>query len=179
MSTGPPFALWLLLFVAGMATVYYAAITSGLYKDPLLAQFRRYGDEQRVYPVCRFLYAFGAAAFLTALLIPTLWSSQSYLRRMFPPMFFFTMSLIAWGGSYVIHRRPAWREALPRWYFFLLRYASRQERRQLGFAWLRLPRKMRLRLNGDQKAFDVWVELLRLTVIYGAFDPTSPWHVWD
>ena len=49
----------------------------------------------------------------------------------------------------------------------------------MAFAWLRIPRRMRWRLNGDQKAFEVWVELLRLTVIYGAFDPNSPWDVWD
>ena len=179
MYSGPPCAIWLLLFAGGAATAYYAAVTSGLLKDPLLAQFRRYGDERRVYPLCRFLYAFGAVALSMAMLIPTWWAPQSYLRRMFPPIFFFTLMLIAWGSSVIIYRRPAWREALPRWYFFLLRYASRQERRQLGYAWLRIPRKMRLRLNGDQKAFDVWVELMRLTVIYGAYDPNSPWHVWE
>jgi hypothetical protein len=179
MSTGSPIALWLLLIAAGAATIYYAAVTSGLYKDPLLGQFRRYGDEMRVYPLCRFLYAFGAMALSLALLVSAMWSSQSYLRRMFPPVFFVTLMLIAWGSSIIIYRRPEWREALPRWYFFLLRYANRQERRQLGYAWLRIPRKMRLRLNGDQKAFSVWVELMRLTVIYGAFDPNSPWHVWE
>jgi hypothetical protein len=179
MNSGPSFGLWLLLFMAGAVTAYYGVVTSGLYKDSLMGQFRHYGDETRVYPLCRFLYAFGTTALCLALLIPALWDSQSYLGRMFPPIFFLTLMGIAWGGSIVIYRRPEWREALPRWYFFLLRYASRQERRQLGYAWLRIPRKMRLRLNGDQKAFDVWVELMRLTVIYGAFDPNSPWHVWE
>jgi hypothetical protein len=179
MLTGPPIALWLFLFASIAATIYYGAVTSGVYKDPMMGQFRRYGDERRVYPVCRFLYAFGAMCFVMALLIPATWTPQSYLRRLLPPVFFLTLAMIAWGSSYLILQRPFLRESLPRWYFYLLRYATRQERRQLGFAWLRIPRKMRLRLNGDQKAFEVWIELMRLTVIYGAFDPNSPWDVWD
>ena len=114
MHSGSPIALWLLLFAAGAATVYYAAVTSGLYKDSLLAQFRQYGDERRVYPLCRFLYAAGTTALSVALLIPAWWGSQSYLRRMFPPIFFLTLMLIAWGSSIIIYRRPEWREALPR-----------------------------------------------------------------
>lgn len=179
MQTAPPCALWVFLIITVSASVYYAAVTSGIYKNSMLAQFRRYGDEQHVYPLCRFMYAFGGAAFVMALLIPSLLSSQNYLRRMFPPVFFFTMALLVWGASFLIYRQPDVREALPRWYFYLLRHASRQERRQLGFAWLRLPRRMRWHLNGDQKAFEVWAELMRLTVIYGAYDPKSPWHVWE
>jgi hypothetical protein len=179
MYTAPPFALWLLLVGSTIATFYYGAITGGIYKSSLMSQFRRYGDEQRIYPLCRFLYAFGATTFTVSLLIPGLWAQRSYLQRTFPPIFFLTLALIAWGASFLIFRRDFLRESLPRWYFFLLRNATRQERRQLGFAWLRLPSKMRWRLNGDQKAFAVWVELLRLTVIYGAFDPNSPWDVWE
>jgi hypothetical protein len=161
-----------------IAAIYYGAVVSGIYKDPLMGHFRKYGEEHRVYPLCRFLYAFGGAAFILAVLLPVLWTPQSYLRRMFPPAFFLVLAFIAWGSALLIYRRPVLREVLPLWYFFLLRNASRQERRQIAFAWLRIPRRMRWRLNGDQKAFDVWVELMRLTVIYGAFDPNSPWDRW-
>jgi hypothetical protein len=175
----PPFTLWICLLIAASVTLYYGAVVSGLYKDPMMARFREYGEERLIYPVCRLLGAVGASALLLALLISILWSPQSYMRRMFPPMVFFVLMVVAWGTSLFIYRRPFLREALPRWYFFLLRNATRQERRQLGYAWLRLPRKMRWRLNSDQKAFGVWVELLRLTVIYGAYDPKSAWDTWD
>jgi hypothetical protein len=68
---------------------------------------------------------------------------------------------------------------LPRWYFDLLRRATRQERRHIAYAWLRIPHKMRWRLNGDQASFHVWADTVRITVFYGARDPDDPWELWD
>jgi hypothetical protein len=170
--------LWILLAVTGSATTYYAAIVGGLFKNSLLAQFRKYGEEQRVYPICRLLNVAGATSLALAMLIPRLAAPFGYYRRLFPGAVFTLLALTLWGASLLVYQRPALREALPFWYFDLLRTASRQERRHIGYAWLRIPRAMRWRFNGDQQAFRVWAELVRLTVIYGAYDPESPWTIW-
>lgn len=85
---------------------------------------------------------------------------------------------MAFISDFIVRRHPDLREALPRWYFELLRNATRQERRFIGFAWLRIPRRMRWRLNGDQAAFRTWADTVRITVIYGAYDPNNPWTMW-
>jgi len=112
------------------------------------------------------------------MLVPQLLAPASFVYRLFPPLVFVVLAVILWGGSLVVGQQRDLRESLPRWYSTLLRIATRQERRQIAYAWLRIPRGMRWRLNGDQASFHVWVELVRLTVIYGAYDPDSPWDQW-
>lgn len=169
---------WLILGVAVSSTFYYMAVVGGMFKEPLLIQFRKYGEENRVYPVCRLLMVAGFCCFILAIMLPSLLASFSFLRQLFPTGIFVVLGIAAWAASIVINRQPVLREALPVWYFELLRNSSRIERRHIGFAWLRIPWQMRLRLNSDNQAFRVWTELVRLTVIYGAHDPNSPWDVW-
>lgn len=170
--------LWALLLFSGAATFYYGAVVSGLYKDPLMARFRRYGENEPPSPLVRFLNAAGGCCLALALLMPVLAAPHSYVYRVFGPLVFVVLALIAFGGGALVGKQPALRHALPRWYFELLRTASRQERRQIAYAWLRLPRRLRWRLNGDQASFRVWADMVRLTVIYGAYDPNSPWDIW-
>ncbi len=158
--------------------MYYGAIVGGIFKDSLMAQFRKYGEESRVYPVCRLFIAAGFTSLMLVALLPHVGGPYTYLRRLFPRSVFTLVALGSWGTAIFINRRPALRESLPRWYFEMLRTTSRQERRHLGYAWMRLPIMMRLRFSADQKAFQVWTELVRLTVIYGAHDPNSAWDVW-
>ena len=176
---GPPILAWWTIFIVGSAaTLYYGAVTGSIFKDSLLAQFRQYGVENRVYPVCRLLFAAGTTSFVLVALLPHIGGPYTYLRRLFPRSVFSLLAFALWGAGYFILHRPRLRESLPRWYFDLLHTTSRQERRHIGYAWMRLPIMMKIRLNGDQKAFQVWAELVRLTVIYGAHDPDSPWDVW-
>jgi hypothetical protein len=173
----PPIQIWWIIFIAsGAATFYYGAVVGGVFKDSLMSQFRKYGEENRVYPACRLLNTAGLTNLILVVLLPHI--GIPYVRQLFPRSIFFLLALTFWGASFFIYQSPTLRESLPRWYFGLLRTTSRQERRHIGYAWLRLPLMMRLRLNGDQKAFRVWSELVRLTVIYGAYDPDSPWDVW-
>jgi hypothetical protein len=96
----------------------------------------------------------------------------------FAPLSFTVMALMAFIGYLITRRYVYLRELLPHWYFTLLRNATRQERRLLAFAWLRIPRRMRWHLNGDQAAFEVWADMVRMSVIYGARDPDDPWVLW-
>jgi hypothetical protein len=178
-TTGMPGAfIWFLFFATGGATLYYGAIISGMFKNSLMAYLRHYGEDEPIYPVCRLLAAASAFCLMTAIVMYHSVMPSSYLYRLFPPETFEVMALAGLVANLLIRRQNDLRQALPRWYFTLLHETSRQERRQLAFAWLRIPFRLRWRLNGDQASFYVWSELVRLTVIYGAYDPDSPWDHW-
>ncbi|MBN1562780.1 MAG: hypothetical protein JXA10_03005 [Anaerolineae bacterium] len=167
---------WMLFIISSAMTGYYGAIVGGVFKDSLMSQFRKYGEENRIYPVVRLLGVAGLTSMILVSLLPHI--NPAYLRELFPRSIFVLLAFAFWGAALVVLQQPTLRQSFPYWYFELLRTTSRQERRQIGYAWLRIPRLMRLRLNGDQSAFRVWAELVRLTVIYGAHDPDSPWDVW-
>jgi hypothetical protein len=174
---------WLFMFtvsaICGIATFYFGAVLSGLYKDPLMGRFREYGTERRPFPLCRFLEAAGGWCISLAILSrAVITQSGTYFQTSFVPTILVLLALILLSTSLVARRRPELREALPRWYFDLLHMSTREERRFIGWAWMKIPRKMRWRLNGDQTAFMVWADMVRLTVIYGARDPDDPWAVW-
>jgi len=174
----PPLLVFLMVVGPALLAVYYGAIISGLCKDPLMARFRGYGSERRVYPLCRFLEWGGLAALTGGLFSGAVISPLSYIGATFAPLAFFVLALMAFTADFFVRRHPDLRESLPRWYFELLRTATRQERRFIGFAWLKIPRRMRWRLNGDQEAFRTWADIVRITVIYGAYDPNNPWSTW-
>lgn len=167
-----------LVLVTVSFTLYHAAIAGGLYKEPLLAEFRKYGSEPMIYPICNVLMSAGLCCLALTLFAPIVIARGSFLARLLPGAILTVLGVILIGTSIFLHQQPGLRTTLPLWYSTLLKESTRQERRHIGWAWLRLPLKMRMRLNGDNKAFAVWVELVRLTVIYGAYDPNSPWHRW-
>jgi hypothetical protein len=175
----PLTCLWTIILVATGFVFYYGAVVSGTYKDPLMARFRRYGEEHRSYPICRFLEVAGVWCITIAILLSNVTSTFSYWRSVFPPIIMIVLALMCFGAALTIRRQPALRELLPRWYHDLLVTATRQERRFIGWAWLRIPRRMRWHLNGDQKAFRVWADMVRITVIYGARDRDDPWAIWS
>jgi hypothetical protein len=148
-----------------------------IYKDPMLSRFRMYGAERRYYPFCRFLALLGAWGLMVASMLDAL-TIRTRHTNSFAPAIFLALAIMALAASLAARQIPALREALPRWYFALLRTANRHERRRIAFAWLRIPRKMRWRLNGDQRAFMTWADTVRITVTYGARDPDDPWSLW-
>ncbi|GAB4571651.1 MAG: hypothetical protein Kow0077_08900 [Anaerolineae bacterium] len=151
------------------AVFYYGAILLGLYKDSLMAQFRRYGEEPQIYTLSRFFLALGGLMLFITPLIPGRMTGLALV----------TMGVLFLLLAYAAARIPALRDALPRWYTSLLQVTNRQERRAIGYAWMRLPLRTRLRLNGDNYAFQIFVDEVRLTVIYGARDPDDPWKAWQ
>ncbi len=159
----------LLGLIALGAVLYYGAIVGGLYKDSMMAIFRQYGEEQKVYPLVRLALALGVFCLLLAFLV-----SGMLLRTSAT-----ALGVFAFICAYGISRVETLRTSMPRWYFSMLHESNRQERRAIAYAWLRLPFRTRLRLNGDGYAFRVFVDEIRLTVIYGARDPDDPWAAWQ
>jgi hypothetical protein len=162
------------VFGSTFVMFYYGAVIGGWFKGPLLANFRRYGPDTRPSPFARFLFAVATwnlmMAVITRMLITGATGSMSLV--------FAVLMVSLYGGAVAVNRHPTWRLLLPRWYFRLICDSTRMERRHLAQAWCRIPARMRWRLNGDQAAFRVWVETVRLTMIYGAFDPNTAWDRW-
>lgn len=169
---------WLVALVSGAFTVYYAAVASGLYRDPLMWHLQRYGEEHRPSLALRLLLASATFSLSAGVVLGALAESNPVVQRIFPSDILTVLALVLYAASFIVWQTTSLRESLPRWYVHLLRTTSRQERRQIAYAWARIPRRLRWRLSGDQASFVVWSELVRLTVIYGAFDPNSPWDVW-
>lgn len=159
----------LLIIAAFGAMLYYGAMLLGLYKDPLMAHFRIYGEERRMYPLPRFVLAAGLSLSLLGFQTGSVLTGTMMVVG----------ALIILGISLVIARSQVLRSSLPRWYQHLLSITTRQERRAIAYAWVRLPLRTRLRLNGDRYAFRTFVDEVRLTVIYGARDPDDPWEQWQ
>jgi H+/Cl- antiporter ClcA len=175
------FLLLILVFLTVLstcATVYYGAVVSGMYKDTLMARFCSYGDEPRPSPLSRFLLALAAWCVMGAIMVTLLAATSVLLQSTPTPAILFWLAVLALAGSIVVGQTSRLREVLPRWYCDLLHHATREERRLIAYAWWRLPRKLRWRLNGDQAAFRVWLDMVRLTIIYGAHNPDNPWNTW-
>lgn len=170
----PWLAILALTLAATGALLYRAAIVSGLYKDPIMARLRMYGTPRRYYPLCRFLDMLGWWSLMVASLLDALDTSHP-AARLYAPVTALALMVMAWGGSMLVRHTDGLHHALPPWYAYLMHAATRQERRRIAHAWRRIPRMMRLRLNGDQHAFRVWADIVRITVIYGARDPDNPW----
>lgn len=164
--------------MTGGLTLYFGAVLTGFYKDPLMARFRRYGEERRPTPAISFLVALGIWCTAMASIVRAFTQRVLLLQGTLLPLIFFVLALMAFGSAIAMHRFEDLRVMLPGWYFDLLLTASREERRLIAYAWLRIPRRMRWRLNGDQAAFRVWADMVRIAVIYGARDPDDPWAQW-
>jgi hypothetical protein len=160
------------------ATFYYGVLISGMYKDPLMAHFLAYGEERRTSPLGRFLVALGAWCWMFALAFSVLETlgARSVVAGL--SLSFGMFGVMAFVGAWLVTRNQTWSESLPVWYADLMREATREERRLIAYAWFRLPRRLRWRFNGDFASFRSWVDLVRLTMVYGARSPDDPWKVW-
>ncbi len=174
----PWLAIGFLIVIATGALLQRASVAFGLFKDPLLARFRTYGPETPFSPLARFLNMLGVWSLLVASMLDTL-TTYRHTSWGYAPVICFSVMLMAFAGSVITRNSDSLRHALPPWYGELMQQTTRQERRHLAYAWLRIPRKMRWRLNADQASFRVFVELVRLTSYYGARDRDDPWAIWQ
>lgn len=173
---------WGLFVVLTILFMREAAIASGLYKDPLLARLRHYGpveDERHFTPLVVLLFLAGAWCVSTSMILGVLSRYGAFTSSNSPKTILTVLAIMAFVAALVINKQPQLRDTLPLWYYELLRNATREERRFIAFAWLRIPLKMRWRLSGDQHAFRIWADMVRIAFIYGAYDPNSTWDRWQ
>ena len=154
--------LFLATIIVTFNFVRTVLVITGLYKDPILRAFEKYGgDEDYYYPLPPF------AAWLGAFLIVTDFWFTTFLGN------FHTFTLI--GGLLIVcaaitsqypeimNDRPQWFLVYTRWLYEIRERTTRHERRRLAYMWLRLPWKLRVIYNSNEAAFNHWADMVILS----------------
>lgn len=150
----------LLLSICAIQTCRAIFVMTGMYKDPVLAKFEHFGEDEPVF---------------SPLLNITLWGLgllYLLLFLLFPSGMLFVIGIIV-GVPLVsarqeidqfIKNQQAPTRMLPLWYGDLTERTTRQERRRIAYMWLRLPPRTRLIYNTSTPYFMHWVEQVLLTI---------------
>lgn len=153
------FVLLLLFMASGVYIARTLLILMGLFKDPILRQFERYGDEEPIYyPFPRLLLSLSICAFVLALLL-----SRGFLINWWvwlPGLLLLAGAVLLHEYAHVAQRYPQVFQAFPRWYYRLCSETNRVERRRLAYMWLHLPWRTRLIYNSSDHAFFLWADLV-------------------
>lgn len=139
----------------------YTAVIVGLFKDPLLHIFEKYGDEENHFEYLpRLMIGSGALLYTTrgalfyAVPIPSEIEMLGVLMMLFG--FLYTRLPVRWKARTLLLPK------LPAWYYRLYEETNRVERRRLAYMWLRLPRRTRWTYNTNDHAFFLWADLVIL-----------------
>jgi hypothetical protein len=153
--------IWLVVLWTGCLVMLLRAflVVIGIYKDPILHSFEKYGVET-VYSPLIMLVVWSVACFLVTLffylppsnvllvgillLIPLAWLRRMYERAL--------------DRNSLLFRR------LPGWYYDLAQRTNREERRRIAYLWLRLPVQTRMIYNARTEYFRQWVDLVLMSI---------------
>ncbi|MEM9951092.1 MAG: hypothetical protein AAF846_05815 [Chloroflexota bacterium] len=140
-------------------TVRALFVVVGGYKDPLLATFEQYGEEQIFSPILMLIA--WSASFVYIVLY---W----YID---PAVVFGIglLILIPLAGSFhfivaFVRKYDHIMRMYPRWYYQLIQMTDREERRRIAYMWLFLPPSTRMIYNSNNTLFWQWVEQVLMTV---------------
>jgi hypothetical protein len=154
--------LLLLLAVLGLSAAYIARsvlILIGVYKDPILRQFEKYGDDESIYyPIPFLLLAMSIFAFTLAELVSR--NIRSGFLLWLPGILLLVGAVLLYERRDIAERYPQIFLAFPRWYHQLREDTNRLERRRIAYMWLRLPWRTQLIYNSNSTAFLVWADLI-------------------
>jgi hypothetical protein len=156
-------ALILTLISAGFLIVV-VLIAAGLYKDPVLRQFERYAElDDSFHLLPLLLLGMGMFAIFGGILF------SATVAPRYPPMIlgalFLLLAYVAREQRHKLNAYPELFLAMPRWYAELRSRTTREERRRIAYMWLCLPRSMRLHLNGSDRHFLLWADMVILATV--------------
>jgi hypothetical protein len=139
-------------------------IVMGIFKDPILQQFERYGDDEGFIDILPQLLGWSGAF----IILVEYWSD--YLWGI--DYDFWLVGLASLAIAYFSHRYPhltGQKNGLflnhPRWLFELGERTSRLERRRIAYMWLRLPLRLRLIYNSNDRAFLEWADMVIISTL--------------
>lgn len=143
-----------------------ALILTGFWKDPILRRFEDYGDpEKYYYPLWELMLSTGILLILSREVV------GSFMWGGLTPIVY-AVGLFAILGSYFAYFHPEMfgqRRGLllnnPRWLHDLAGRTSRYERRRIAYMWLRLPRRLRITYNSNDRAFREWADMVILSTL--------------
>jgi len=145
--------------IAFIMTTRYALVVTGAYKDPILASFQHYGEEQIFSPPVALV------VWATVLIYISLY-------WYFNPSLVFgigLMAVIPLGALHgifrqMLHTHKDFLRQYPQWAYEIIQMTDREERRRIAFMWLALPTSTRMIYNANNHHFRQWVEQVLLTV---------------
>ncbi|MCC6801695.1 MAG: hypothetical protein IT319_02330 [Anaerolineae bacterium] len=159
--------MWLILLLTLFSAIFLLVvvlIAAGLYKDPVLRQFERYAEfDDSFHLLPLFLLGMGLFALFGGVLFAAAVAPRYpsvVLGVIFLVLAYFAREQRARMNAY-----PEVFMAFPRWYADLRQRTTREERRRIAYMWLCLPRSMRLHLNGSDRHFMVWADLVILATV--------------
>jgi hypothetical protein len=139
-------------------------VMSGIYKEPVLGGFQKYGDDEQILqPLPSLLFCMGAAMIATHY-----WLDR--LTRLETP--FLSSGIVLIAVAWIVYRliqraRPAPQLILgsPRWLVDLYERSSRLERRRIAYMWMRLSWRARLAYDSSDKAFLEWADMIIVSTL--------------
>ncbi len=135
-------------------------VVSGTYKDPVLASFERYGEEERIFSPPISLLIWGAC-FAYVSLYWYISGSIAMALGIFTVILVGSLHKVA---SDLLHKYKDFFRKYPPWYDEIIQMTDREERRRIAYMWLFLPAKTRMVYNTNNVLFKQWVEQVLLTV---------------
>jgi hypothetical protein len=160
----PPIVAWPLLLLALGLLARLTVILVGMYKEPLLRLFEKYGDEENQFHIIPRVLLY------SGLLLYSLRSALAGLIAIPPTVDLLGILLMICGYFYT--RFPEeWKTqkvvigGLPAWYVELRARTTREERRRIAYMWLRLPLRTRLLYNANNRAFFLWADLVIMATL--------------
>jgi hypothetical protein len=159
----------LLFLIIWLISVFFLTRTvllvTGLLKGPILARFEKYGDHESFPPLLTpFLGWAGAFVALSNLLLAMHWNAE--LNWGWLGLVGLAMALIAYRWPSLMGGRYGLVLNHPSWLAELVGRTTRAERRRLAYMWLRLPAKLRLIYNSNDRAFMEWADMVILSTFW-------------
>ncbi|QPC81632.1 hypothetical protein G4Y79_18335 [Phototrophicus methaneseepsis] len=134
-------------------------VVIGLYKDPILSSFEKYGEESVYSPMMALII--WAFIFLSYHLI--IFVESSLLKIVIVVVSLVIFHTLFTNRDLLRQYNTVFR-LFPRWYAQLSQRTSREERRRIAYLWLRLPLRTRLLYNTNDFYFNQWADLVLLSV---------------
>jgi hypothetical protein len=139
-------------------------VAFGWLKGPVLQNFEKYGEDENPYYILPYLLLWGGSFTLMS----SIWISDTLHFWFAGELLGFAIMLVAWtafrGAGYVQRHPNEW-IFYPHWLYELQERTTRLERRRIAYMWLRLPWRMRLSLNGSDRAFSHWADMIIMSTL--------------
>ncbi len=160
--------MWILISI-WLASILFLTRTvlmiTGFLKSPFLYHFEKYGDEEEfIQLTASFLGGLGFFALITNILLVKVAGYD---------MFLLSFSLMLWVLAFLSYKRPEWLGHPyglilnhPRWLHELSQRTTRLERRRIAYMWMRLPLKLRVVYNSNDRAFLEWADMVILGSLF-------------
>ena len=149
-----------LLLICATQTSRAVFVMTGMYKDPVLAKFEHFGEDEPVFSPILNIAVWGSALLYLLLFL------------YFPSGMLFVLGIMI-GVTFAsarfeilefVRKRQNPTRMFPDWYADLSQRTTREERRRIAYMWLRLPPRTRLIYNTSTPYFMHWVDQVLITI---------------